>query len=50
MGRTGRFGRLGVAVTILSSEEEISGMSHITEVLDIEVTSFKVDEIDKISD
>lgn len=48
VGRTGRFGRLGVAVTILTTDEEMTWMQEISDTLGIEVSSFKIEEVDKL--
>lgn len=48
VGRTGRFGRQGVAVTILTSKEDCDYMTQIAKKLNIQVTSFKIEEVDKI--
>jgi superfamily II DNA/RNA helicase len=50
VGRTGRFGRLGVAVNIMASDEDVAKVQEISDKLNIEMDSFDNNDIDKIID
>jgi len=50
VGRTGRFGRLGVAVNIMATDEDVTKIQEIADKLNIEVDSFDNNDIDKIVD
>jgi len=48
VGRTGRFGRLGIAVNILTSEEDFDKIQQISDKLKLEMDSFENEDMDKI--
>lgn len=50
VGRTGRFGRLGITVNVLATDDDVERIQTIADKLHIEMDGFENSDLDKIID
>lgn len=48
IGRTGRFGRVGVSITLIGSNRDFKAMSAISEYFKVEMTGLNTNDWDEI--